>query len=410
VPKKVGDIRSVSEDRSPSDDETMEGVNAIWRPPAEPQERHRPAAPDRAGGRVTIVEDVRGLAGLTRGWERLERNASSPMQTAPWCQAAAEALYPDGLLKVVVLGDPGDPRAIAPLVRSRTRAELIGAAELGEPADLLFSDHQAAADLARALAAEKAPLLLRRLPRDSVSVASVKSAHPMSTGVMVRPSPGHPSIELDEGWTAPEGLLTNRRASDMRRARRHAEAHGNVSFQVLAPTPSELGPLLEEAIDVEAAGWKSREGSALRTDGPRRDFYRRYASDAARRGELRLCFMRIHGRAAAMQLALEWKRRLWLLKIGYDESFSRCSPGMLLMLESTRWAARRGLHSVELLGVEAPWTRMWTDEVRPCVTVAVYPARPSGLAALAADVVPPAADRLSRRVRELRERWQPSPA
>jgi hypothetical protein len=94
----------------------------------------------------------------------------------------------------------------------------------------------------------------------------------------------------------------------------------------------------------------------------------------------------------------------------YDESFSRCSPGMLLLLESTRWAARRELHSVELLGVEAPWTRMWTEEVRPCVTVAVYPARPSGLAALAGDVLPPAAGRLSGRVRELRERWQPSRA
>jgi CelD/BcsL family acetyltransferase involved in cellulose biosynthesis len=388
----------------------VEGVEAIGRAPAEPQERDRPAAPDQASERVTIVEDVRGLAGLTRGWERLERKASSPMQTAPWSRAAAEALYPDGRLQVVLLGDPGDPRAIAPLVRSRSRAELIGAAELGEPADLLFADRQAAADLARALAAQKAPLLLRRLPRDSASVASVKSAHRMPTGVVVRPSPGHPSIELCHGWTAPEGLLANRRASDLRRARRHAEAHGELSFQVLAPTPSELEPLLEEAIDVEAAGWKSREGSALKTDAPRRDFYRRYASEAARRGELRLCFMRIHGRAAAMQLALEWKRRLWLLKIGYDESFSRCSPGMLLLLESTRWAARRELHSVELLGVEAPWTRMWTEEVRPCVTVAVYPARPSGLAALAGDVLPPAADRLSGRVRELRERWQPSRA
>jgi CelD/BcsL family acetyltransferase involved in cellulose biosynthesis len=386
------------------------GVEAMRHPPGEPQVWDRPAAPDRASGRVTIVEDVRGLAGLTRGWERLERKASSPMQTAPWSRAAAEALYPAGRLKVVVLGDPGDPRAIAPLVRSGSRAELIGAAELGEPADFLFSDRQAAADLARALAAQKAPLLLRRVPRDSVSVASVKGAHRMPTGVVVRPSAGHPFIELCDGWTAPEGLLARRRASDLRRARRHAEAYGELSFQVLSPTPSELEPLLQEAIDVEAAGWKSRAGSALRTDPPRRDFYRRYASEAARRGELRLCFMRIRGRAAAMQLALEWKRRLWLLKIGYDESFSRCSPGMLLLLESTRWAAQRELHSVELLGVEAPWTRMWTEEVRPCVTVAVYPAGSSGLAAFAGDVVPPAAGRLSRRVRELRERWQLSAA
>lgn len=374
-------------------------------PRAEPIVQGRPMLPAQASPRITVVEDAGELAELTPGWERLERHAWSPMQTAIWSHAAAEALHPDDRLKIVVLGELGEPRAIAPLVRRRGRAELIGAAELGEPADLLFSDDQAAAELARALAKLKVPLLLRRLPRDSPSVESVRSAWRLPAGVVVRPSPGHPSIELCDGWTAPEGLLAKRRASDMRRARRHAKAHGELSFEVLSPTSAELEPLLEEAIDVEAAGWKSRQGSALRTDGPRLAFYRRYTREAARRGQLRLCFMRLDGRAVAMQLALEWQKRLWLLKIGYDETFGRCSPGMLLLLESTRWAAHRGLDSVELLGVEAPWTRMWTEEVRPCVTVAVYTARPSGMAVLAGDLVPPTAQRVSKRLEPLRQRW-----
>jgi Acetyltransferase (GNAT) domain len=326
------------------------------------------------------------------------------MQTALWSRTAAEALYRPGRLKVVVLGDLDEPRAITPLARAGVRAELIGAAELGEPADLLFCDEQAVEEMAGALADLRLPLLLGRLPGRSPSVGALRTAHGRRAGVVVREVPGAPTIPLSPDWTAPEGLLSKRRASEMRRARRRAEALGAVSFEVLAPTPADLEPLFQEALEAEAAGWKSRRGSALKADARRLDFYSRYAHGAAERDELRLCFMRIDGRAVAMQLAVEWGDRLWLLKIGYDEDFGRCSPGMLLMLESTRWAANRGLRSVELLGTPAPWTDMWTDEVRPCLTVAVYPGRPGGIAALAADGARYGGKRAASRIDALRRR------
>ncbi len=52
-----------------------------------------------------------------------------------------------------------------------------------------------------------------------------------------------------------------------------------------------------------------------------------------RRESLRIAFLRIAGRPVAMQIAVERAQRLWLLKIGYDEEYARCSPGQLLMLE-----------------------------------------------------------------------------
>jgi CelD/BcsL family acetyltransferase involved in cellulose biosynthesis len=364
----------------------------------------RPPPPRGASKRITIFEDVTKLAEVAPGWERLEQRASTPMQTALWSRTAAETLYPPRGLKVVVLGDLDEPRAITPLAHAGVRAELIGAAELGEPGDLLFKDKEALEEMARALADLKRPLLLRRLAGGSPSVDALRAAHRRRAGVLVRQVPGTPTIPLSPDWTAPEGLLSKRRASDMRRARRRAEAVGALSFEVLAPKPVELEPLLEQAVEVEAAGWKSRQGSALKADARRLGFYTRYARGAAERDELRLCFMRIDGRAVAMQLALEWRGRLWLLKIGYDEDFGRCSPGMLLLLESTRWAASRGLRSVELLGMPAPWTDVWTDEVRPCVTVAVYPARPRGIAALTADGARYGAKRAASRIDALRRR------
>jgi hypothetical protein len=46
------------------------------------------------------------------------------------------------------------------------------------------------------------------------------------------------------------------------------------------------------------------------------------------------------------------------------------------MLHAVRQAAQRGLRSFEFLGAEEPWTVLWTEQVRPCLDVDVYPASP----------------------------------
>jgi CelD/BcsL family acetyltransferase involved in cellulose biosynthesis len=86
-----------------------------------------------------------------------------------------------------------------------------------------------------------------------------------------------------------------------------------------------------------------------------------------------------------MQLAVESARGFWLLKIGYREEFARCSPGMLLMAETIRYAASRGLAFYEFLGNADNWTRVWTSDEVPTVTIRAYPFRVRGIAALTVD-------------------------
>jgi CelD/BcsL family acetyltransferase involved in cellulose biosynthesis len=118
------------------------------------------------------------------------------------------------------------------------------------------------------------------------------------------------------------------------------------------------------------------------SDPDRRRFFEQYTAIASERGILRLCFLKIGGHTAAIQIAVESGGGFWLLKVGYDETFSRSSPGNLLMLETLRYAAKRGLRSYEFLGSAEPWTEMWTNRVRPCVSVRAYPNNVRGAAAL----------------------------
>jgi CelD/BcsL family acetyltransferase involved in cellulose biosynthesis len=86
-----------------------------------------------------------------------------------------------------------------------------------------------------------------------------------------------------------------------------------------------------------------------------------------------------------MQFAVESAGSFWLLKIGYRQEFAQCSPGMLLIAETIRHAASRGLVSYEFLGNVDNWTRVWTLDEIQSVTIRAYPFRTRGVAALAVD-------------------------
>ena len=292
-------------------------------------------------------------------------------------------------------------RAVAPLCLhpSSHRLELIGARELGEPTDVLCDSDQAIDELAHAVADLRVPIFLHRLNAGSLFIEALRRALRRRGRVVCDRSPGTPYIPLDASWSEPESRFDSRRRSDLRRAERSAKRFGELSFDVVEPTASELDTTLDEAVQVEARSWKGPAGTALAHDALRRRVYRQYAAEAASRGELRLCFLRIGERTAAMQIAVEFSRRFWLLKVGYDEEFARASPGTLLALHTIRDSARRGLEGYEFLGTPDAWTRRWTHHEHPCTDVRAFPTTRRGAAAAAGDAARLVRRRVRRRIR-----------
>jgi len=339
-------------------------------------------------------------------WRMLEGDSASPIQQCLWSESCCAALSLDGKLHFVVAKTGSQTGAIAPLVRAKGvlgRLELLGVKILHEPADLVFSDPVALKRLADALVKLGSPLFLDRIPANSPTVAAIQEAFRGRGLVLIRPAQPYPHILLHEGWRKPESQLNSGRRSDLRRAVRNAEKIGPLSYQILSPTPSQLGPILEEALDVEAANWKGSQGSAIARDKLRGQFYQHYAAAASAAGILRLCFLRVGSKAVAMQFALECARGFWLLKIGYREEFARCSPGMLLIAETIRYAALKDLVSYEFLGNAENWTRIWTQNEIQTLTIRAYPLRIRGIAALAADAFQSALRRFEAAVKRKKE-------
>jgi CelD/BcsL family acetyltransferase involved in cellulose biosynthesis len=326
---------------------------------------------------------------LVRGWRRLESAASLPMQSHAFAAALAGTLLAEAHIEIFFIPDRGDLASLLALSRERgrfSRWTLIGAHEVCEPHDALCRSPQAARRLAEAIVQDSRAVELDRIPVGSPLIPALREAIRGKGRVSVRPAIPTPTIVLDERWKDPSSCFNSGRRSDFRRAARRASEYGEVSFEILSPRPAEFDALFDEAVRVELRSWKREAGTAIAVDRAKESCFRHFFRSACEDGNFRIAFLRIDGQAVAMQMALEWQRRYWLFKIGFDEAFERCSPGTLLMLHTIGWAANRELRAYELLGNVEPWiAQFWTREQHDCVCLRAYPFNPSGAAAFAAD-------------------------
>lgn len=324
---------------------------------------------------------IRTLPSLEK-WEQVRPAWRTPMQHRIWSEACLCALYSGSEPAIFEI-----PGAIGPFVKRGlpARLELLGGIELAEPFEPLVADADTANELADMILRSGYPVRLGQPPCETPFFAAFLAQGRQRGHVLVRPTEGSPFIALDPSWQDGLAGMNSRRRSDFRRMIRRAEEVGELAFHFHTPGPDEVEELLEQAIAVEARGWKSRSGSAIADNPAQRDFFRAYAPLAVAKGILRINFLTIGGTIAAMQIAAQSDGRYWLFKIGYDEAFSRCSPGQLLMLESIERAAKARLESFEFLGKAAEWTRFWTSDERPRASVYYYPRSLAGLSAFIGD-------------------------
>jgi CelD/BcsL family acetyltransferase involved in cellulose biosynthesis len=352
---------------------------------------------------VTSV-DVGDLDLLAEGWRSLGAAVGGPVEQFEWAATCA-ATTPCDELRIAAVSRHGRLVAVSPFAVKRARGVrrriMLGVDVYREPMDLMASDPDALDELARTLARDRLPLELGRLPADSPTLPALRRAFAGRRIVVTRALPTSPYIALDRSWEEPEAHLNSGRRSDLRRARRRAERMGEVHAEILAPAPYELEALLQEAFEIEARSWKLDAGSAILCLPVEEAFFRHYSALASRDGTLRLCFLRVGDRRVAMQIAVVAAGSFWLVKIGYDAEYARCSPGVLLLRDSIAYAAGQGLRTFEFLGENEPWIAQWARTEHPTVGLHAYPLSPLGGAALAADASYAVAQQARQRMRQV---------
>lgn len=350
---------------------------------------------------VKILRDVSQLEDIASSWADLAATRRSPLLQPDWYISCARAFCEPGRLRVLAVVDGEHVAAVAPLMSVRERGseslEILGARVLYEPTGLLFASEGALADLVDAMLSMKRPIAFGRLGTDAPEWRPLGRLIRRRALLLSRLDAGAPWLSIDGRWSDFECQMKPRRRADLRRARRRAEAAGEVTFEFLSPGPDEARQRVADFADIELLSWKARAGTPLRSDPRLMRFFQLYATEAARGGRLRVAFMRIDQQSIAAQIAVEFDGRYWVLKTGYDESWRRTSPGVQLMHETIRLAFEAGLSSFEFLGNAEPWITMWTDRVHPTVRAHAYPYTYRGAASLLRDTCRFAAKRLDDR-------------
>lgn len=354
------------------------------------------ALPD--GCQVAELCSADAIDRLADEWSEFRQAQENPLLTCHWIAAAAGLLDASRLCIVTVRHD-GTLVGIAPLAESRrlgvSRLELVASSSLYEPGELLATDESSLAHLCEAIVDRQQPMALHRISRDGpVSRTFARCSQGHGYRFIVR-SPPVLHVDLRNGFDA---YLVTRPAEVLAKARRkfrRLQALGRVEFESIRPTPNELTNVLEEAIDVEADGWKGRAGSAMRHNLPIGRFVMALAERFAAVGELRINFLRSNGTAVAMGILLEHGGALWEIKKGYRESARDTSPGMLLLHETLRDMCERRVYRYEFLGSGDRLQPDWATGEHHLQTLVYYPYSLRGAVAFAGDVF----ERRSRRRR-----------
>ena len=337
---------------------------------------------------LTRIVDIRAVA---PGWDVLAARAGSPLLRADWFLACAETLCAETDLRVVVVRSKDAICAVAPLAVVRRGGvewlELLGVSVLYEPSGFLYDGVESLHHLVRTIVSLRMPTVLARISAESPIQATFRELTGYRGLVLSRRTASAAYVCTDGEWEAYFQTISGQRRYDYQRKRKRMERLGQVAVRIERPDSlADLPHLLEEVFRVEGAGWKSRSGSALLANERVRMFIARYSEMACDRGALRVCFLEVQGEAIATILGIQDAQRFWVLKIGYDEEWARCSPGIQLTMETLRYAFEQGLEAYEFLGSEEPWQAMWPRRHHALTSLVLYPMSLQGLLSFSGDL------------------------
>lgn len=202
------------------------------------------------------------------------------------------------------------------------------------------------------------------VPPDAKARALIDAARTAGLETVTQPLQRSPYLTLPSSPEALEAAWSKNLRSGLRRRRRRLAEQGPLRLdQVHAQTPN-LPRLLLEAFELEASGWKGKEGTAILQDPRTHAYYAGLATWAADTQRLSLSVLRVGERAVAFDLGLVDGGRYHSLKHGYDEAFRTCSPGQLITEDLLRGCVERGLREFDFMGEDDPCKRDWTATTR----------------------------------------------
>ena len=325
-----------------------------------------------------VVTDYEAFAALQPEWNDVARRAqaTSPFLLHEWFRTWWDSFGAGHRLHVVIAREGNRIVGIAPLMAEQVHMYGLPVRRL----DLLHNDHTPRADwivdrstpnayeaLWNALHETRGHwdlLQLSRLPHDSPTlpaIAGLAQRERCLTGTWR--GDVSPYLTLSGTWDSYLASLPAKFRSNLRNRFSRLTHIGEPRLELV--DHDDDGQACEDALRLEASGWKVDAGTSIASSAPVRQFYKRLAERAAAGGWLRLMFLTVGGRRIATSYGACLDGTLFLVKTGYDPEFAACAPFKLLTYLAIQHAYAEGLREIDFLGDTEAWKLEWTDTNRP---------------------------------------------
>ena len=282
-------------------------------------------------------------------WTELARLSATPnpFYEADFVLPAIEHFGDTELELLVAMNGTGVWIGLMPVVRRRRWGRFVGSVLTGWDHRHCFLDspllacnfEDAAAEaMLHAARREVGLIAFDRLPAvGPVASALVSACDALGVKPIVWKRFERAALERRPDDDYVKSTLCGKHFRDLQRKGRKLERElGDIAFVDRAGDPRAVN----EFLALEAAGWKGEEGTALAA-GPGAEFFRAICGTFAEAGRLQMLTMEAGDRTVAMQSALIAGEGLFCLKIAYDESLGRFSPGTQLIAETATEFHRR---------------------------------------------------------------------
>ena len=298
----------------------------------------------RPGGTGTIVEmlDVAALRALTADWEALAAEAAEPNPFYEhWMLLPALEAYGAQDFRCLAVWESGTLTGLFPMRPARHwRCMPVSALGAWRHRNMLLCG----TPLVHAKFATRCIAALLQSPHAPILEFDWVPAGGRFYGALAEAAvaSGLPWIVTDAYTRAllvrdrdPRGRFNSNMKNNLRRWQSRLAAYGKVTPVRLAPD-GDVAAWTEEFMRLEASGWKGRAGSALVCRADDRRFVGEVFAEAFRRGRLQITGLNLDGRPLARHCMLTAGEGAFTFKIAYDETYEKCSPGILGEVDNVR--------------------------------------------------------------------------
>lgn len=322
-----------------------------------------------------VVTSYDAFVALETEWNDLvdRSDATNPFLRHEWFRTWWDCFGDSRALHIISVREDGRLVAIAPLMREQVQMYGLPIRKL----DLIHNDHTPRADFIvdgdrfpaiwsalRESMADWDVLQLSRIPRGSATLTAIQQ-HAESERCKTGTWQGDvsPYLTLTGTWDSYHASLPAKFRSNLRNRLSRLTRIGEPRLEVLEGAAAiERGR--EDALRLEASGWKRESGTSICSDPAVQRFYTLLSEHPAAQRWLRLMFLTVGDKRIATSYGACYDRRLFLFKTGYDPEFAACSPFKLLTFYAIQAAYAEGLQELDFLGDAEPWKLEWTDTSR----------------------------------------------